>query len=131
MALLSDLLNTLPDGEISEVIIGLHWTAVVTYVDGEKRCGLATTSEISHEHHSQPDVPDAGKLETSTGLELARFACSDNSIMRSVGVAAINALLHPPIQDVVNTNAEEVIASLGLEKCVVLVADTKQQATLY
>lgn len=121
MALLSDLLNTLPDGEVSQVIIGLHWTAVVTDVDDERRCGLATTSRISHEHHSEPDVPDAGTLETSTGLELSGFARSDNPIMRSLGVAAINALLPAPIQNVVDTNAEEVIASHGFEKRVVLV----------
>lgn len=121
MALLSDLLNTLPDGDVSQVIIGLHWTAVVTEVEDHRHCGLATTSRIPHEHHSEPDVPDAGQLETSTGLGLTDFAQSDSPIMRSVGVAAINALLPPPIQDVVDTNAEEVIASHGFEKRVVLV----------
>jgi len=121
MALLSDLLNTLPDGEVSQVIIGLHWTAVVTEGEDNRRCGLATTSRLSHEHHSEPDVHDAGQLETSTGLGLTGFAQSDSPIMRSVGVAAINALLPAPIQNVVDTNAEEVIASHGFEKRVVLV----------
>jgi uncharacterized protein (DUF4213/DUF364 family) len=121
MALLSDLLNTLPDGDVSQVIIGLHWTAVVTEVEDHRHCGLATTSRIPHEHHSELDVPDAGQLETSTGLGLTDFAHSDSPIMRSVGVAAINALLPPLIQDVVDTNAEEVIASHGFEKRVVLV----------
>ena len=121
MALLSDLLNTLPDGDVSQVVIGLHWTAVVTEVEDTRRCGLATTSRIPHEHHSEPDVPDAGQLESSNGLVVAAYSQSDSPIMRSVGVAAINALLPPPIQDVVDTNAEEVIASLGFERRVVLV----------
>lgn len=121
MALLSDLLNTLPDGDVSQVVIGLHWTAIVTEVEGNRRCGLATTSRIHHEHHSEPDVHDAGQLETSTGLGLTDFAQSDSPIMRSVGVAAINALLPPPTKDFVDINAEEVIASHGYEKKVILV----------
>jgi uncharacterized protein (DUF4213/DUF364 family) len=121
MALLSDLLNTLPDGDVSQVVIGLHWTAIVTEVEGNRRCGLATTSRLHHEHHSEPDVHDAGRLETLTGLELTDFAQSDSPIMRSVGVAAINALLPPPTKGVVDTNAEQVIASHGYEKKVVLV----------
>ena len=121
MPLLSDLLNTLPDMKVSQVIIGLHWTAVVTEVEDDRRCGLATTSRIHQEHHNEPDVPDAGRLENSTGLGLTEFIQSDNPLMRSVGVAAINALLPPPVQDVVDTNAEEVIASHGFEKRVVLV----------
>lgn len=121
MAILSDLINTLPNGDISQVIIGLHWTAVVIDIDDERHCGLATTSRISHEHHSEPNVPDAGRLGTLTGLELTCFARSDNPIMRSVGVAAINALLRPLTQDVVDTNAEDVIARHGFEKEVVLV----------
>ena len=121
MALLSDLINTLPIGDISQVVIGLHWTAVVSEVDGQNHCGLATTSKISHEHHSEPDVPEAGRLESLIGLGLLDLTYSDNPIMRSVGVAAINALLHPPDQDVVDANAKEVIYGHGSEKKVVLV----------
>jgi len=121
MALLNDLLDTLPNGQVSQVIIGLHWTAVVAEFEDNNRCGLATTFNISHQHHNEPDVADAGQLETLTGLELTELTHSDSPIMRSVGVAAINALLPPPIQDVVDTNAEEVIASHGLGKKVVLV----------
>jgi len=121
MALLNDLASTLPDGEISQVIIGLHWTAVVTEVEDKRRCGLASTIHEGHDHHSTPDVPNAGQLESSDGLVLASYTQSDSPVMRSVGIAAINALLSPPIQDGVDTNAEEVIASHGFEKRVVLV----------
>jgi uncharacterized protein (DUF4213/DUF364 family) len=121
MGLLGDLVNTLPDGKVSQVIIGLHWTAVVAEVENRVRCGLATTVGVTQEHHSEPDVADAGRLENLTGLELAGFAQSESPIMRSVGVAAINSLLPPPVQNVFDINAEEVIAKHGFDKKVVLV----------
>ena len=121
MPLLSDLLSTLLDGEVSQVIIGLHWTAVVTEVEDTRRCGLASTYRVSQEHHSKPDVPDAGQLESSNGLVAAAYTQSDSPVMRSVGVAAINALLPPFTHTLVEQNAEEVIASHGFEKRVVLV----------
>lgn len=121
MALLDDLLDTLPKGDISQVLIGLHWTAVVAEVDGEKRCGLASTTRENHDHHHGPDVPQAGQLEAVSGLALASFAQSDLPTLRSVGVAAINALLPPLTGVLVEKNAEEIIAAHGFGNRVVLV----------
>ena len=121
MALLSDLLNTLPDGEVSQVIIGLHWTAVVTEVEDKRHCGLASTINEVHDHHNTPDVPNAGQLKSSKGLVLAMYTHSDCPVMRSVGVAAINALLPSLNHTLVEKKAENIIASLGFEKRVVLV----------
>lgn len=121
MTLLNDLLSTLPDGEVSEVSIGLHWTAVVTVVEEHRYCGLATTYSIGHDHHKEPDVPNAGKLETENGLVLATYAQSDSPIMRSVGIAAINSLLVPDDQNLVEQNIEQAIAAHGEGKNVVLV----------
>jgi hypothetical protein len=39
-------------------------------VDGELHCGLASTLKGEH-RHGVPDIQQAGKLETPTGLELA------------------------------------------------------------
>ena len=121
MALFSDLINSLPDGEISQLIIGLHWTAVVSEVEGDRHCGLATTLASDHEHHNGADVPDAGKLEMSNSLVLAAYAQSDFPVMRSVGVAAINSLLPRNTHPFVEQNAEAVIAAYGEGKRVVLV----------
>jgi uncharacterized protein (DUF4213/DUF364 family) len=119
--LLDTLLAALPDGQVDEVRIGLHWTAVVVTTGGQRRCGLASTLSISHEHTGAPDVPQAGYLHTLSGLELAHLAREEQSLLRSVGVAAINALL-PRTPDVwVEQNAEEVIASQGIDKLVALV----------
>jgi uncharacterized protein (DUF4213/DUF364 family) len=43
MKLLGDLLAELPNGEVLDVCIGLHWTAVVVQINGQRRCGLAST----------------------------------------------------------------------------------------
>jgi hypothetical protein len=66
-------------------------------------------------------VPSAGQLEISNGITLAACAESDSSVMRSVGVAAINSLLLSQNQPLVDQNAEEVIAAYGNGKRVVLV----------
>lgn len=121
MALLDDLLATLPDGEVSQVIIGLHWTAVVTTTGNSMRCGLASTLTIDHDHHKDPDVPNAGQLDLADGLVLATFAQSDSPIMRGVGVAAMNSLLFLDGLQLAEENAEQVIAEQGKGKQVVVV----------
>jgi uncharacterized protein (DUF4213/DUF364 family) len=121
MALISNLINTLPNGDISQVIIGLHWTAVVSEIEGHKQCGLASTTAEKHDHHNTPDVPDAGLLENSNSVVLASCAQSDSPVMRSVGVAAINSLIPFRNQSLVEQNAEQVIAAHGKGKKVVLV----------
>ena len=121
MVIFSDLINTLPNGYISQVIIGLHWTAVVSKIEGRAHCGLASTFTEEHDHHNAPDVPNAGQLEKSNSLVVASYAQSDSPVMRSVGIAAINSLLSFQNQPLVDQNAEQVIADHCKEKNVVLV----------
>ena len=118
--LLDAVLDTLPDGESVQVSIGIHWTAVVVEVDGKRRCGLASTIGSSHVH-GVPDVPQAGQLESLTGLELAALAWAAQPVMVSVGVAAINALLPQQPRTWTDVNAEEVIADNGEGKSVALI----------
>jgi uncharacterized protein (DUF4213/DUF364 family) len=120
MDILEDLIATLPDGRVAHVNIGLHWTTVVVEIDGYQRCGLAST--LHHEHqHGLPDVPQAGGLESLSGRELAAFVIGDQPTLRSVGMAAINALLpqHPASWS--DINAEDVIAEHGIDKQVALI----------
>ena len=118
--LLNAVVDTLPDGESVHVSIGTHWTAVVVEVDGEQRCGLASTLGGSHVH-GVADIPQAGQLESLTGLELAAFTQETQPVMVSVGVAAINALLPQHPSTWTNVNAEEVIANNGAGKSVALI----------
>jgi uncharacterized protein (DUF4213/DUF364 family) len=120
MRLIDDLLDALPNGRICDVHIGLHWTAVVAEVDGIRRCGLASTLIDSHEH-GVVDVPQAGQLETFSALDLACFAQSDRSIMASIGVATINALLPCQPASWTDENAEEMLARHGANKVIALV----------
>lgn len=120
MKLIDALLAVVPDGETVSVTIGLHWTAVVIAVAGEQRCGLASTL-MGQRPHGEVDVPMAGKLAQMPGRELAALAATDNLTLRSIGVAAINALLPPLPERWVERNAEHVIIEAGQGKTVALV----------
>jgi len=114
------VLDTLPDGEVEQVCLGLHWTAVVLEVDGDRRCGLASTLGGNH-IHGEPDVPQAGYLESYSGRDLAEMIYSERPLLASVGTAAVNALLPREPETWSHINAEEVIAEYGAAKQVVLV----------
>jgi len=121
MSLIDDLLVGLPDGEVLDVRIGIHWTAVVVMVNGQRRCGLSSTLTQPHEHHGTPDVPTAGSLTALAGRELAEWIRSDQPTLASIGVAALNALLPSSPDMWFERNAEEVIAQLGVGRQVALV----------
>jgi len=120
LGLIDDLLATLPDGRVAHINIGLHWTAVVVDVDGQRRCGLASTLHNEHQH-GVPDVSQAGELETLSGLDLAAMILGESPTLTSVGAAAINALLPHQTESWVDLNAEEVIAEHGAAKSVALI----------
>jgi len=115
------ILESLEDHKISNIQIGLHWTAVVTEKNDIYQCGLSSTLTGSHDHSGEPDIPDPGNLERLTGLELAGWIQSDIPIRRSLGCAAINALLPRDSSTWVNQNAEEEILRQGRGKKVVLI----------
>ncbi len=122
MRLLSDILATLPDGAVIDVRIGLRWTAVVVDVDGERRCGLASTLVARHKSHGNPDVPQPGTLHTRPARELAQLALrAERPTLASVGIAAINALLPRQPERWIELNAEDVIARHGAGRRVVLI----------
>lgn len=122
MQIIKELIQTLSDKEVVDVRIGLHWTAVVVQEDGVLKCGLSSTLGSSHDHEtSGPDVPDAGSLTELNGLELAEFALDERKVLRSVGMAAINALLPSTPELFVEDNAEEMIARHGAGKKVALI----------
>jgi hypothetical protein len=115
MSLLDALLSEVQQGEVLEVIIGLHWTAVCVDVGGGTRCGLASTLRGPHVHGGPPQIPQAGELTRLDGRSLAMFAHErERPTLASVGVAALNALLHTPSEEnFVEINAEHVLAERG------------------
>ena len=118
--IIPELLGATLDYRVKRVLIGLHWTAVVVDHDGRDRCGLASTMG-SAQHHGQPDVPQAGQVETLSGTELATLAGSKRPVEASAGMAAINAMLPRDPQTWTELNAEEVLATHGAGKKVALV----------
>jgi uncharacterized protein (DUF4213/DUF364 family) len=117
---IDDLYAVVPDGETVSVMVGLHWTAVVVDLEEERRCGLASTV-TGKRPHGEVDVPSAGRLGRMSGRELAALALTDNLTLRSIGMAAINALLPRQPKRWVESKAEEVIAAAGADQTVVLV----------
>jgi uncharacterized protein (DUF4213/DUF364 family) len=115
------ILETVLDGQVVDARIGLHWTAVVVDVGGELRCGLASTLAGEHEHGHAPAVPQAGKLESLSGRQLAEFVLTGTPELSSLGAAAVNALLPREPDAWREGNAEDVLARLGSRKRTVLV----------
>lgn len=118
--LIEDLLAVLPDATVDTVLVGLSWTAVVVRRDGQRRCGLAATQRSAGGHGS-PAVAEAGRLTGCTGRELANLVRSSSFTERSIGMAAINALLPRQESAWSEANAGEVIAAHGAGKRVALV----------
>jgi len=123
MQVLKEILETLPDGQVREVRIGLHWTAVVAELEGELRCGLAASLSGAHDHHKEPDVPQAGQLESLPARQLAEWSLGAHPVRTSIGMAAVNALLPRYPERWSDENAEQVIANLGAGKRVALIGD--------
>ena len=123
MELIQMLLNQISDGEVIDIRMGLHWTAVAVKVDGVVRCGLASTvSQPNSNHPKEPDIPRAGFLLSLSGRELAGFATSSSTLASSIGMAAINALLpHPEPYQIRTINAEVVIGEHGQGKNVAII----------
>jgi uncharacterized protein (DUF4213/DUF364 family) len=116
--ILDDLLDTLPDdAPVRSVLVGAHWTAVCS-----RSCGLASTllEEKPHDH-VRIRVRDAGRLHLKSARELAEYARSDNPIEASIGVAALNSLLHPGDREVAEINAAEVLVEQGSRRQVAVV----------
>lgn len=116
----SGILESLPDHPIDQVRIGLHWTGVVVEKEDGLQCGLASTLEGGH-HHGEPTIPEPGTLESFSALELASWIGSPIALRRSLGCAAINALLPRHPERWVDQNAEEAIRIHGRgKKCVLI-----------
>ncbi len=122
MSLVGDLIAQAPEGEIEQVQVGLHWTAVVAIQGGVRSCGLASTLSEPHKR-GESAVPEAGDLTRYSGRELVELAFDENKpVLSSVGVAALNALLPDPSPErIEEEQAESLLARYGANRTVALI----------
>ncbi len=115
MSILDDLLPTLSDAPVREVLVGVHWTVVCS-----RGCGLASTLPADGPH-GEAGVRDVGRLHTKSGRELAEYARSSDPVEAAIGVAAVNSLLDVDESRAVEVNAARVLAERGRGRAVALV----------
>lgn len=116
------ILEELDDGPVLDVRMGAFWTAVVAEVDKEKRCGLAASMFPSdHYHSAEPDMPHAGELRRFDASKLAAMVLSERPMERTIGTAAVNALLPRRESEWTDGNAVEILAERGKGKNVAMV----------
>ena len=90
----SKLIDSLPDGTVRQVSVGMMWTAVVVEIDGSIQGGIAATlKNPGYEHSRLPLVSNPGELERFSTRDLAALIQSTSHTEASIGLAAINALL--------------------------------------
>jgi uncharacterized protein (DUF4213/DUF364 family) len=119
--LFASLLDELPPFEIVEAVIGVHWTALVAETPWGRRCGLASTQTGGHGHQGGTNLAEAGRLESLPGSQVASWIRSDAPLLRTLGMAAINAALPPAAGPFVEENAADLLARLGQDRSVALI----------
>ncbi len=98
------------DYPAEKVLIGRHWTAVVS-----RSCGLA--SSMSQECATHDFEEGNGRALTDfTALELARRALSDDISEASLGLAAINSLIDVNMDRCIAIDGAEILMKKGKEK---------------
>ena len=118
MSFLEQLWERLPrtSAPVLGAWIGPYWTAVQT----DRGTGLAATlleAGPTHGEHAQR-LPGAGHLTAMSARELAAGALSEFPLARSVGLAALNALLPEPEGRITERNAGELAAERGAGRTV-------------
>ncbi|MDQ7842575.1 MAG: DUF364 domain-containing protein [Armatimonadota bacterium] len=122
MSVIDDLLASVRDGVVRDIVVGAFKTAVVVEVEGLRRCGLASTPrDDDHHYGGGAAVPEAGRLLERSARALADLARSRSPMEAAIGLAAINALLPAHESLWTDLNAEEVITAHGAGKRAVLV----------
>ena len=120
MSVLTQVVGSLPDGEFEDLRMGEHWTAMITRVDGVRRCGLASNplgKMPTHEEIAELEI----NLKQTRLHEICQWVTRHDTHLASVGMAAINSLLPHLPETWSEINASEVIAQHGRGKRVALV----------
>ncbi len=108
-------------GQVTDVRVGIHWTAVVVETELGLRAGLASTQVVHAADHARPLVEEAGRLVGRDAAGLAALAASDSPTERSIGFATINALLEVDQSACTDGNAEDIIVEQGRGRRIAIV----------
>jgi hypothetical protein len=116
MTFLETLLSQVPENgvPVRRVVMGPFWTLVETDIG----IGLAATrlaDAPTHGQHGQ-QMPGAGHLTALSARELAENVMEPPSPARSIGLAALNAILPSPGGDCTDQNASELLRAFGKGK---------------
>lgn len=109
------------DGPVSDLRVGTHWTLVAVDTAKGRRAGLASTQIAHDQEHGVAAVRGAGELLGRPARELAEWVASDNLTERSIGFAALNALIEVDEARCKELNAEQLILERGAGKHVAIV----------
>jgi len=108
LKILEDILQCVKsDSQIHQILVGVHWTAVMS-----RHCGLASTMCEPPPHHDN-QVRDVGRLHHNSALELAQYTFSDRLLEASLGLAAINSLIEVDESRCEPLNAFDILAEMG------------------
>jgi uncharacterized protein len=108
-------------GRLTDLRVGLHWTIAVDEAEGGRTAGLASTQMDFCCEHGVPAVREAGAVTGRYTHEIADWALSTSPTERSIGFAAMNALLPVDEQRCQVLNAESLILEHGRDKHVAIV----------
>lgn len=116
MPIIDDLLAVLnDDAPVSDLLIGLHWTAVHS-----KLMGLASTLNDTSCCLSD-ELANGGHLHERSARELAALLHSDRSLEVSIGLAALNSLIPIVPESLVDLNARDLLLARGAGKNVAVI----------
>lgn len=114
--ILEHVLATLKqDYPVSQIEVSAHWTLVTS-----RSSGLASTITGCGPHGEQL-VQQAGELLERSALELAALCLSENTLEAAIGLAAVNSLIEPPLQNRRVINVADVLAERGSGKCIAMI----------
>ena len=114
--ILEHVLKTLKqDYPVSQIEVSAHWTLVIS-----RSSGLASTI-VGCGPHGEQLVRQAGDLLENSALELASLCLSENTLEAGIGMAAVNSLIEPPLQNRQVINIADVLAERGNGKRIAMI----------
>ncbi len=119
---ITELIDSLPEGVVRQVQVGIIWTAVVVEVAGTLQGGIAATLQnADYEQTRLPAVNAAGDLDNFTTRQLAGLVQSESHTEAAIGMAAINALLPRQPERWIDLDATDYLTRYGAGKNVAVV----------
>lgn len=113
MKILNDILQVIKaDLPIRDILVSVHWTAVVS-----RHCGLASTLSEPPPHHDT-NVRDVGHLKQKSANELVSYVLSGRLLEASIGLASINSLIEIDETKCKPQNAFDILVEKGKHKTV-------------